>query len=162
MSNNSRRGLTWDEAVIEEHNKERGTRQKILEPPTPYAYTSDHEDELEDEEDTEDVRGAEKPMLKDPKPVEIKDSLAELNAKLEYHKHLAEENPSGLVAGRKDEKKTFSDRRAEHYNEFKVIQALRAKKGGVLDDDEGSEDDEEGQGKNDDPAQSESDRMETS
>ena len=30
--------IKWDEETIAEHDKERGTRQKIDEPPTPYAY----------------------------------------------------------------------------------------------------------------------------
>jgi len=32
------RSLQWDEETIAEHDKLRGTRQKIDEPPTPYAY----------------------------------------------------------------------------------------------------------------------------
>ena len=144
MASNTRRSLTWDEAAIEEHNKERGTRQKILEPPTPYAYSSDHdEEEHEEEEDSENLREAEYAALKGPQPVEIKDSMAELSAKLEYHKHLADEDPESISRS-KDEKRSFADRRAEHYNEFKVIQALRARKAGAFDDDE--EDDEEEKG----------------
>ena len=38
--------ITWDEETIAEHDKERGTRQKIEEAPTPYRYTTD-EDEAE-------------------------------------------------------------------------------------------------------------------
>lgn len=34
------RSLQWDEETIAEHDKLRGTRQKIDEPPTPYAYES--------------------------------------------------------------------------------------------------------------------------
>ena len=34
------RSLQWDEETIAEHDKLRGTRQKIDEPPTPYAYGS--------------------------------------------------------------------------------------------------------------------------
>lgn len=30
------RGVTWNEGVIAEHDKERGTRRKILEPKTPF------------------------------------------------------------------------------------------------------------------------------
>ena len=32
------RSLQWDEETIAEHDKLRGTRQKIDEPPTPYSY----------------------------------------------------------------------------------------------------------------------------
>jgi hypothetical protein len=44
-SNTSRRVIQWDEAVIEEHNKLRGTRQRIDEAPTPYNYLSESESE---------------------------------------------------------------------------------------------------------------------
>lgn len=33
--------IRWDEATIAEHDKERGTRMKIDEPPTPYRYVDD-------------------------------------------------------------------------------------------------------------------------
>lgn len=36
----SSRNIKWDEDTIAEHDKERGTRQKIDEPPTPYRYQS--------------------------------------------------------------------------------------------------------------------------
>ena len=42
-----KRNLQWDEETIAEHDKERGTRQKIDEPPTPFHY----DDEEEEEED---------------------------------------------------------------------------------------------------------------
>ena len=38
--------IKWDEATIAEHDKERGTRQKIDEPPTPYHYGSDEDEDL--------------------------------------------------------------------------------------------------------------------
>merc|ERR1719356_331946 len=45
----------WDEQAIEEHNKERGTRQKIDEPDTPYVRSpqtaSDSEGASADERD---------------------------------------------------------------------------------------------------------------
>uniref|UniRef100_A0A0G4F9G3 Protein phosphatase inhibitor 2 n=1 Tax=Chromera velia CCMP2878 TaxID=1169474 RepID=A0A0G4F9G3_9ALVE len=34
-------GVKFDEAVIAEHDKERGTRQKIIEPKTPFHYASE-------------------------------------------------------------------------------------------------------------------------
>lgn len=37
--------VKWDEVVIAEHDKLRGTRQKIDEPPTPYEYGSGDENE---------------------------------------------------------------------------------------------------------------------
>jgi len=43
------RRITWDEAVIAEHDKLRGTRMKIDEPDTPFAYGGD--DGLEEASD---------------------------------------------------------------------------------------------------------------
>jgi len=41
-----KRHIKWDEETIQEHDKERGTRMKIEEPKTPYAYMSDEEQEI--------------------------------------------------------------------------------------------------------------------
>ena len=43
-SKRSRPKITWDEEVIEAHNKERGTRMKICEPDTPYIYYNEGND----------------------------------------------------------------------------------------------------------------------
>jgi hypothetical protein len=40
-SKRARRGIQWDEPTIAEHDKERGTRKKILEPKTPYRPPRD-------------------------------------------------------------------------------------------------------------------------
>lgn len=37
--------ITFDEEVIKEHDKERGTRTKILEPKTPFSYLDSSEEE---------------------------------------------------------------------------------------------------------------------
>ncbi|CAK9007020.1 unnamed protein product [Durusdinium trenchii] len=42
------RGVSWDEANLAEHDKERGTRRKIDEPPTPWAQSP-----VSSEEETE-------------------------------------------------------------------------------------------------------------
>ncbi|GIX64275.1 protein phosphatase inhibitor 2 [Babesia caballi] len=36
-----KKGITWDEKTISEHDKERGTRTKIAEVSTPFCYMSD-------------------------------------------------------------------------------------------------------------------------
>jgi hypothetical protein len=38
---NARRSIRWDEAVIAEHDRDRGTRQKIDEPKTPFERVAD-------------------------------------------------------------------------------------------------------------------------
>ena len=40
----SRKKITWDEDCIKEHDKERGTRMKIVEPNTPYVYYDEDSD----------------------------------------------------------------------------------------------------------------------
>ena len=49
--------VKWDEEVIAEHDKSRGTRQKIDEPPTPYEYGSDDDDASSDREKNEGEGG---------------------------------------------------------------------------------------------------------
>jgi protein phosphatase inhibitor 2 len=41
------RKITWDEVTIAEHDLDRGTRQKIEEPETPYHYPESDEEEEE-------------------------------------------------------------------------------------------------------------------
>jgi protein phosphatase inhibitor 2 len=121
--------LTWDEEIIAEHNKDRGTRQKITEPDTPYAYHSDHEED-DDEIGDSGRRDAGSHELRQPAAPKMEDSMAELNAKLEYHSYVtSQETPELALERMADEKKkkSFADKRAEHYNEFKLIQALRAR-----------------------------------
>lgn len=49
-SHSKNRIIKWDEDVIAEHDKERGTRQKIDEPATPYRYQSES-----DQSETESI-----------------------------------------------------------------------------------------------------------
>ena len=75
--------VKWDEVTIAEHDKERGTRQKIEEPPTPYHYESDDEGTIEHE--VESCSEANK--IDPPKsiPVEaVLDNWEMLRAKLQY------------------------------------------------------------------------------
>ena len=46
--------ITWDEEVIAEHDKLRGTRMKIDEPDTPFAYGTGEDGEEEVEENESD------------------------------------------------------------------------------------------------------------
>ena len=155
-SQHSRR-LKWDEEIIAEHDKERGTRQKILEPPTPYAYNSDaDEDEANEIKEDENGNGVE--GLSAPK---LEHQMEELNAKLEYQRHLQMEGtgfsaphtsssseitvPDGEL---EKPKKSFKDLRNNHYNEFKVLQALRSRNMD-LDDEDDFEGNHEKEGNND-------------
>lgn len=142
-----RRKLTWDEEIIAEHNKERGTRMKITEPDTPYAYGSDNDDDDEEEQAVEveqDTRPVERVTLKLRTAPTMNDHSNEINAKLNYHKYVSDEMALAGSMGAlgvsppADKKKAFNEKRANHYNEFKVIQALRSRQ---------MEDDEEDEGK---------------
>lgn len=46
------RSLQWDEATLQTHDDERGKRQKIDEPKTPFAYSVDHDGSGSDAEET--------------------------------------------------------------------------------------------------------------
>ena len=75
--------VKWDEVTIAEHDKERGTRQKIEEPPTPYHYDSDDEGTIEHE--VESCSEANK--IDQPKSVPVDtvlDNWEMLRAKLQY------------------------------------------------------------------------------
>ena len=146
--------IQWDEETIAEHDKERGTRQKIDEPPTPYAYGTESPMAV-------DEKGEDGVVLGSSPAGDGKGVLNEweaLNARLTYEQYVQNQGgesidgqpinrpaqtPSsvgesvGMAAegtGDADEEaekaakaKEFAKRRAAHYNEFKVIQAMRAR-----------------------------------
>lgn len=109
----STKRIKWDEEAIAEHDKERGTRQKIDEPPTPFAYESDG-----------DSVDSDIWQYNHPEP-DITENI--------FH---------GSQEVTKKEDEEFKNKRASHYNEFKVLLALSAKME-VEDDDD--DDDEGGQ-----------------
>jgi len=184
MEGCSKRVIQWDEATLAEHDKERGTRQKIDEPPTPYQYGSDRSDS--GESDGEECESAwsrqmsgdlvttaaaadfccdDHEKLVVDNRVDARASLdwSTLNAKLSYERHLQEggedgtrplnlphtvfrnssavshaENPDdGSITS-----SMFKEKRNAHYNEFKVIQAMRKQRAG--NDDNDSDDDDDG------------------
>eukprot|EP00917_Polyrhabdina_sp_WS-2016_P011774 GHVP01025869.1.p2 GENE.GHVP01025869.1~~GHVP01025869.1.p2 ORF type:complete len:150 (-),score=40.44 GHVP01025869.1:691-1140(-) len=58
--------VSWDEAVIKVHDSERGTRQEISEPPTPYHY---QDESVMDFEELEEEFGAlPAPALRNEEP----------------------------------------------------------------------------------------------
>ena len=171
----SRRKIQWDEVTIAEHDKERGTRQKIDEPPTPYAYDSeiimdDNSNEVLGENDTIfDVKDGRLPrnnsdemMAGSPPRVGtnglatkggVMDEWETLNARLTYEQQLQknvqriennlneigefvpnDNNDEGQLDSTNDS--GFASKRAAHYNEFKVLQAMRAKMNQDDDDDD--------------------------
>ena len=153
-----KRSIKWDEEVISEHDKERGTRQKIDEPPTPFQYGS------ADHSDAESEPGDLAEAVLEKRSSELwGDTLdvSELQTKLEFEKHLrqaaVDSREAALILSRSDQtvfsfdsrkdyeatsSLRFKDQRNAHYNEFKVIQAMRTKTSTNDDDDEDDDEDE--------------------
>eukprot|EP01031_Cornospumella_fuschlensis_P033694 gene33694-40759_t len=124
------RVIQWDEVTIAEHDKERGSRQKIDEAPTPYRYLSESDQSEAESSDgeslfhrrrslsgnaEEDSHNSSFHSTTGPKGVSIQDSWQALSAKLHYEKHLQDmEGPgsegSGVpVGGKCDTDDTYSD-----------------------------------------------------
>jgi hypothetical protein len=189
------RGIVWDEETIREHDKERGTRQRIDEPPTPYRYQSggsvcSDSGESGDGEHSEGERSMTSTTPPSRSSVVGGSSgdnratidWSTLHAKLHYERQLqleaagtgrseGEEMLEGKAAtasfvpslsrhaertvfcldNRLDEAETaepdpllykqFKDKRNAHYNEYKVIQALRKSRTLSEDDEDEDEDD---------------------
>lgn len=137
------RHVRWDEETIAEHDKLRGTRQKIDEPDTPFhrdSFIEDSEEgELEDgyDDDVKVVfadgvggsRRASKPK-KAPKVALDADELSSMLGK-------AAEEEEVPTAAKKAAHDDFVAKRKQHYNEF---EALRKWRESHTDDEE--EDDE--------------------
>lgn len=144
-NNNRRRGrvsIKWDEDAILEHNKERGTRQKIDEPPTPFRYGSDSDPTSEPEEN--DHKGMEICNASGPPGEEIKHQWNELEAKLNY---LSAESKCSMNNNEKQNITTdsFKNKRSAHYNEFKVLKTVKQVQvddGDADIDDDGMKDDD--------------------
>ena len=183
----SRRKIQWDEETISLHDKERGTRQKIDEPPTPYHYDDMETEKIDDlhkyEENNEvvfkfdDVTQNEKEHISSSNNSNnssgtspsisnhntnvsngsVMDQWETLNAKLVYEESMQQQEQDNkerlneigeldseheanlkaqlnAVSGNTSD---FANKRAAHYNEFKVLQAMRAK----MRDEDDEEDD---------------------
>ncbi|CAG9319007.1 unnamed protein product [Blepharisma stoltei] len=50
VGNTEKKRIKWDETVIREHDKERGTRNKIDEPKTPFHYMDSEQSEEAEEQ----------------------------------------------------------------------------------------------------------------
>eukprot|EP00913_Durusdinium_trenchii_P030878 g28920.t1 len=138
------RGVSWDEANLAEHDKERGTRRKIDEPPTPWAQSpvsSEEEGSLRrDSERRQDSNTEAK--VKTPKSSTQVSTVADaLSARLQQLESKAEDAPSDArqpaspaasirwadagSPAKKTSSAAFKAKRAAHYDEFRVLQAMR-------------------------------------
>eukprot|EP00943_MAST-04B_sp_MAST-4B-sp1_P001976 g1976.t1 len=128
--------ITWDEECIKEHDKERGTRMKIVEPNTPYVYYDEDSDKAKSA--TGEYAGA----PKHTKPGEL--NFTELSDKLNKLKKNNENGGSKIKDSNKEsdrisadvytvsmaeamaksdkpKNKDFANKRKAHYNEFQMM-----------------------------------------
>eukprot|EP01040_Poterioochromonas_malhamensis_P014491 gene14491-16044_t len=100
-----RQKIQWDEVTIAEHDKERGSRQKIDEAPTPYRYLSESDQsEAEYSSDGEHLARCKAGNT-------VADSWETLHAKLQYEKHLQD---NALTNSRLEQLETSYDYSSSH------------------------------------------------
>ncbi|KAJ1450611.1 hypothetical protein M885DRAFT_531927 [Pelagophyceae sp. CCMP2097] len=132
-----RRSITWDEAIIAEHDLLRGTRQKIDEPDTPFCYSS------------EEKAGSSAGSPEAKAPQELATRWDDLTAKLETAAAEAQDPDErvGWVAEMEEDEKRaddFAKKRSGHYNEFQRLQEWRDHH--QADDDDKADDDDDSDG----------------
>ena len=111
-------GIKWDEEVIQEHDKERGTRMIIDEPKTPYEVHSD-EDNDEKLDQAPDIIEIQKHLSEADENAKLNaqlnaKSLELLNAKLDGGKQLHDEDDEMTEEERK-KKEEFKRKMKNHY-----------------------------------------------
>jgi len=138
MSKEDKKGahVKFDEATIAEHDKLRGTRQKIDEPKTPFHRGSLSEDEDEvtagssllDGNNVSVVVGAKDASTSHSKGLDVS-SLQEKLKKVEANHETA-------TAAEKSLKDDFEEKRKHHYNEFQMLKKWREQHQNELDEEE--------------------------
>jgi hypothetical protein len=97
----------WDEVTIEMHDAERGTRQKISEPKTPYHHHSWDSGELtgSEEDSTNKSQNSDehsishdKSVLNDPESFDMLHSKVEQQAQLQQEGHKLVKSPRVIIA----------------------------------------------------------------
>ena len=121
---NGRSKITWDEEVIEAHNKERGTRMKIHEPNTPYIYYNEEQDSAKSA--TGQYAGAPKHT---PTNAGGAVDFNELSKKLSDVKNSKDNKVECITVNMSDvvekpKNKDFLKKRKAHYNEFQMMKQL--------------------------------------
>jgi len=162
--------VTWDEASIAQQDLERGTRQKIEEPPTPWAHSP--ADVSEEEEESTTTKASEAPQTQSADPQELSTRLGSLAGSNDVTKSPPNKvrkvsispSPARTSAAAspargdetddgqwstvtfdadvepKQSSEEFRRKRAQHYDEFRVLQASRRKPGDKSSDEsEGSD-----------------------
>lgn len=164
------KAVHWDEETIAEHDKERGTRMKIDEPPTPFARDAPRAEDLFRDEPCKNCRSfanaevmeeeeVPQPTVKLQSPPPIIAASPPVVVSVTEKKEDEKEQPSN-VGGRRPfvlaplnldlvseeaqeqaREKAFEESRAKHYNEMEQLKKWREmKKLGLIEDED--EDDE--------------------
>jgi len=140
--------LTWDEHQIEEHDQLRGTRMKIDEPDTPFAYANSNDGHSDAESSTGSHRSKDKELNwahlenKLGAVAAVRDGLASSPSMSSCGGGPDPDSDFELEKDKKRENmkmKEFEMHRKTHYNEF---EAMRQWRDATHDDDDDDEDDE--------------------
>ena len=136
-----RRKIQWDEECIKEHDKERGTRQRILEPNTPYVYYDEPSDSAKSA--TGEYAGAPAHTATNVLG-EAGVNSEDLARRLQDLKNATEfEDGGGCVTismaeaaaqSQKPKNKDFARKRKAHYNEFAMMKEWKNSHATDLDD----------------------------
>ncbi len=160
-----RSALTWDEETIALHDKDRGTRQKIDEPDTPYTTYTPNDDLSDDrfslqgppglargisaeEANAGGAHGGEHPRSPDEADAKGAEAKSLYTNLTDFSDKLQRAASEELVTPGKEEEREqqFKQARANHYNEFERLKAWRAAHRDDDDDDEEDDEDEEDDG----------------
>mmetsp|Transcript_27425 Transcript_27425/g.69164 ORF Transcript_27425/g.69164 Transcript_27425/m.69164 type:complete len:192 (-) Transcript_27425:212-787(-) len=143
--------VKWDEWTIAEHDKERGTRQKIDEPKTPFvtleeakaeaAASRAQDEQLQQQQGSTTSSGGGAPPA--PKPLYPGDSMEILSLPVGPEDLMSKLNAVQQERDEEDEKKKrFEEHRKKHYNEGQRVKEMMARmtaRGASIDDDSDEE-----------------------
>ncbi|EDO06418.1 Protein phosphatase inhibitor 2 (IPP-2) family protein [Babesia bovis T2Bo] len=99
-----RKSITWDDETISEHDKERGTRMKIIEANTPFCYLSEGDESDDDAPDESHVAYEDLAQQVIDRLCEIKQSADKSDRFAEMRKkHYRNEYLKGVLKNRYDD-----------------------------------------------------------
>ena len=138
ITSNNNKGLQWDEAKIQEHDKLRGTRMKIVEAETPFLYYDSADDSDGSHNASKGVTGLNLEHLQN--------KLDAAAAVRDANSSNMDDDDAGSDAEEEERKKIkameFKEYRKRHYNEMELVRKFRQQQAEGLLDDEDDEDEE--------------------
>lgn len=166
----TKKGVVWDEDAIAEHDLERGTRQKIEEPDTPWVASpqpaSDPESgtaSVSELDGKPAVSAAAQNVLEQDVRAKLNSWYAKEGHRASIQEQWTEESPGPSAAAatsgdqaaeactpraattpdrnEEEKKAAFAAARKKHYNEMAMVKAAMAKKALEAEDDEEDDDD---------------------